>query len=175
MKLSQSDQILSANISSASRQHRQDCRSCFGRSARRRRDSVYFDFFAFVCSSNARSLALATRLLLKLSDAIQRRSTETSGYFYAVKISCGQIAVNASITPSYDIWRLRCFGSFLRCGWALTNDLAFLHDEGNARGRSYVGGRITRHGNDIGQFPFFLCAEFLIDTAELGVACSRRF
>src|SRR5439155_8217043 len=167
--------FLSATISSASRQLRQDCRSCFGRSARRRRGSVYFDFFAFCCSSKGRSLAVATRLLLKLSGANQRRSTETSGYFRAVKVPCEQIAVNASITPNGDIWRLRCFGSFLRCGWAVTNDLAFLHDEGNARGRSYVGSRITRHGNDIGQFPFFQCAEFLSDTEELGVVCSRRF
>src|SRR6267154_1867308 len=86
MKLSQSDQILSAKISSASRQHRQDCRSCFGRSARRRRDNVCFDFFAFPVQFKCP--VTYTRLLLKSCAAqIQRAGTELTGYLRLVKTS----------------------------------------------------------------------------------------
>src|SRR6266513_2580253 len=133
MKLSQFDQILSAKTSSASRQHRQDCRSCFGRPARRRRDSVYFDFFAFLCavqmpghslwqqgsclncpvqfSDGARKLAAILALSKSRANKSQWRPQSPKA------VISGDVIDSAAFCAA--------------CG-AVTNDLAFLHDEGNA-------------------------------------------
>src|SRR5207249_3941606 len=78
---------------------------------------------------------------------------EPSGYLRLVKALRQQIAT--LIHRIRDIWRRRRFGGSLRRARALPNDFAFFHYEVDALGCSDVGGRIARHRNDIGQFPFF--------------------
>src|SRR5207244_5768053 len=81
MKPSLFDQTWSPAFSSMPKQRREDCKPWCDRLDRRRRDSVYFDFFAwFGGSSNAVPLARnGGAPALKSGRLIKRPDVETSG------------------------------------------------------------------------------------------------
>jgi hypothetical protein len=63
----------------------------------------------------------------------------------------------------YELW--------LRC---VLHDLAFFHHEGDAFGRGDVGGGVAGDGDDVGEFAFLQCADFLRDAEQLGVGVPAR-
>src|SRR5437773_9010945 len=139
------------------KQRREDCKPWCDRPDRRRRDSVYFDFFAWfgAVQMPCHWLGMAGLLLLKLGRLIKRRDVETNGILGVVKATFipsrpvrrrlirkrrGD-ATNSATNPtarSYPVRVLLIDRQIYvviphgRCSWSgrtVANDLAVLHDE----------------------------------------------